>query len=100
MVVRLPQLSEDEDLIVWMRTAALPTFRKLYGRIEQDLAANTQLNVVINNVYNTYSFGGKKKLVPNFSTKKKGFTKKSSTLQYVSPINWKPKSALHSNHHT
>ena len=63
MVVRLPQLSEDEDLIVWMRTAALPTFRKLYGRIEQDLAANTQLNVVINNVYNTYSFGGKKKLV-------------------------------------
>ena len=44
--------------------------------------------------------GGKKKLVPNFSTKKKGFTKKSSTLQYVSPINWKPKSALHSNHHT
>jgi hypothetical protein len=57
------QLNENEDLLVWMRTAALPTFRKLYGRIEQDLAANTQLLVEINNVYNTYSFGGKKKLV-------------------------------------
>lgn len=56
-------LNQDEDLIVWMRTAALPTFRKLYGRIEQNLDANTQITVGINNNYNTYSFGGKKKLV-------------------------------------
>ena len=27
----------NEDLIVWMRTAAFPNFRKLYRRIEQDL---------------------------------------------------------------
>jgi hypothetical protein len=46
-----------------MRTAALPNFRKLYGKIEVDLAAGTKLDVFINNVYNTYSFGGKKKLV-------------------------------------
>lgn len=56
-------LSEQEDLIVWMRTAALPTFRKLYGRIEVDLKENDTITVVLENNYNTYSFGGKKKLV-------------------------------------
>ena len=56
-------LSEQEDLIVWMRTAALPNFRKLYGRIEVDLHANDFITVQLQNNYNTYSFGGKKKLV-------------------------------------
>jgi len=56
-------LSKQEDLIVWMRTAALPTFRKLYGKIEVDLEANDVITVVLQNNYNTYSFGGKKKLV-------------------------------------
>ncbi|KAK8531158.1 hypothetical protein V6N13_003451 [Hibiscus sabdariffa] len=56
-------LSEQEALMVWMRTAALPTFRKLYGKIEEDLPANKKIQVVIQNNYNTYSFGGKKKLV-------------------------------------
>ncbi|XP_077243785.1 putative ALA-interacting subunit 2 isoform X2 [Tasmannia lanceolata] len=56
-------LSEQEDLIVWMRTAALPSFRKLYGRIEVDLEAGELLSVKFVNNYNTYSFGGKKKLV-------------------------------------
>jgi hypothetical protein len=58
-----PQLSEQEDLIVWMRTAALPTFRKLYGRIESDIGASDEITVVIQNNYNTYSFGGTKALV-------------------------------------
>jgi len=57
------QLSEQEDLIVWMRTAALPTFRKLYGRIESDIMASDEITVVIQNNYNTYSFGGTKALV-------------------------------------
>ncbi|KAG6505830.1 putative ALA-interacting subunit 2 [Zingiber officinale] len=56
-------LSEQEDLIVWMRTAALPKFRKLYGVIEEDLVADDSLEVHILNNYNTYSFGGKKKLI-------------------------------------
>ncbi|XP_021742039.1 ALA-interacting subunit 3-like isoform X2 [Chenopodium quinoa] len=56
-------LNEQEDLIVWMRTAALPTFRKLYGKIEQDLYANQELSITVQNNYNTYSFGGKKSLV-------------------------------------
>jgi hypothetical protein len=61
--VEIPQLSEQEDLIVWMRTAALPTFRKLYGRIEADLRAGELVTVTTQNNYNTYSFGGKKALV-------------------------------------
>ncbi|KAL3643289.1 ALA-interacting subunit 3 [Castilleja foliolosa] len=56
-------LSQQEDLIVWMRTAALPTFRKLYGKIEVDLQLGETINVTFMNYYNTYSFNGKKKLV-------------------------------------
>ncbi|XXG66012.1 hypothetical protein AAC387_Pa05g3574 [Persea americana] len=56
-------LSEQEDLLVWMHTAALPSFRKLYGRIEVDLVANEFIVVNLVNNYNTYSFGGKKRLI-------------------------------------
>ncbi|AQK68782.1 ALA-interacting subunit 3 [Zea mays] len=61
-------LSEQEDLIVWMRTAALPTFRKLYGRIHVDLKENDTITVQLENNYNTYSFSGKKKLVLSTAT--------------------------------
>ncbi|KAG8075002.1 hypothetical protein GUJ93_ZPchr0006g45843 [Zizania palustris] len=61
-------LSEQEDLIVWMRTAALPTFRKLYGRIYIDLKKNDTITVRLSNNYNTYNFGGKKKLVLSTAT--------------------------------
>ncbi|XP_078161917.1 ALA-interacting subunit 3-like [Carex rostrata] len=56
-------LSDQEDLIVWMRTAALPTFRKLWGKIEVDLKENDTITINLENNYNTYSFSGKKKLV-------------------------------------
>lgn len=56
-------LKDAEDLIVWMRTAALPNFRKLWGKINQDLQENQTISVQISNVYNTYSFKGSKKLV-------------------------------------
>ncbi|KAG8645349.1 ALA-interacting subunit 3 [Manihot esculenta] len=61
-------LSEQEDLIVWMRTAALPTFRKLYGKIETDLQANDIIEVEIQNNYNSYGYGGKKRLVLSTTT--------------------------------
>jgi LEM3 (ligand-effect modulator 3) family / CDC50 family len=57
------QLSEQEDLIVWMRPAALPKFRKLYGVIEVDLDANNVVSIHIANNYNSYSFGGAKKVI-------------------------------------
>uniref|UniRef100_A0A0R0G3P1 ALA-interacting subunit n=1 Tax=Glycine max TaxID=3847 RepID=A0A0R0G3P1_SOYBN len=44
-------------------TAPLPTFRKLYGRIEEDLDVDDVIVVHLENNYSTYSFGGKKKLV-------------------------------------
>lgn len=42
-----PDISQDEHLIVWMRTAALPTFSKLYMRNDADklLKGTYQLNV-------------------------------------------------------
>ncbi|KAM7277090.1 hypothetical protein ACFE04_018956 [Oxalis oulophora] len=61
-------LSEQEDLIVWMRIAALPTFRKLYGTIDRDLQHGEEITVVIENNYNTYSFGGGKRLVLSTTT--------------------------------
>jgi len=53
---------QDEHFIVWMRTAGLPNFRKLWGRIEQDIPAGTyQLNVY--NQYDVSSFEGEKSFV-------------------------------------
>jgi hypothetical protein len=57
------QLSEQEDLMVWMRTAALPRFRKLYGKVEADLGAGELLAVEVRNNYNSYSFAGTKAVV-------------------------------------
>ncbi|GJP37829.1 hypothetical protein CLOM_g22235 [Closterium sp. NIES-68] len=56
-------LNQSENLMVWMRTAALPTFRKLYGRINTPLEAGSTLSVVLQNNYNSYQYGGEKALV-------------------------------------
>ncbi|BDA41295.1 ALA-interacting subunit 1 [Coccomyxa sp. Obi] len=53
----------DEHFIVWMRTAALRNFRKLLGRIDADIPAGASITIDIQNRYNTYAFGGKKKVV-------------------------------------
>jgi len=52
---------ENEDLIVWMRTAALPTFRKLYRRVPGGLTDGTyELEIGYN--FPVKSFDGKKKI--------------------------------------
>ena len=57
------RVRDDEHFIVWMRTAALPKFRKLWGIIRSDVPMGTEFVVQILNRYNTYRFGGKKSVV-------------------------------------
>lgn len=52
---------EDEDFIVWMRTAALPTFKKLYRIIKEDLRGD--FSVLTFNNYPVASFDGTKSIV-------------------------------------
>jgi len=64
----------DERFIVWMRTPALPEFRKLWGRIDTlpDGAAllkrGEYITVAVDNNWNSYSFGGSKRIVLSTST--------------------------------
>jgi hypothetical protein len=53
----------NEHFIVWMRVATRPTFRKLYGYIEQTIPAGTVLEFEINANYVVESFGGSKALI-------------------------------------
>jgi hypothetical protein len=53
---------ENEHFIVWMRTAGLPDFRKLWGRITVDLPVGTY-NLKITNNYKVTDFEGKKSFV-------------------------------------
>ena len=39
----------NEHFIVWMRAAALPRFRKLYGRFTKDIPAGSELEFSITN---------------------------------------------------
>ena len=51
-----------ESFIVWMRTAGLSTFRKLYAKIEQPLTPGTYDLEIVNN-FDVSSFGGSKHFV-------------------------------------
>merc|ERR1711865_689983 len=57
----------QEHFIVWMRTAGLPNFRKLYGKIEKDdtsvIPAGTELSFDVEASFAVEAFKGKKYLV-------------------------------------
>lgn len=48
---------------VWMRVAARPTVRKLYGEIDRDLKEGDVIWFTVQNRYNTYGFDGQKFLI-------------------------------------
>ncbi|KAH8922424.1 Lem3/Cdc50, partial [Atractiella rhizophila] len=62
----LPDLSQDEHFQVWMRTAGLPTFRKLYFKNENEDMAPGRYQIQITMNYPVRQFKGSKQLV--FST--------------------------------
>jgi len=53
----------NEHFVVWMRIAALPRFRKLYGYIEQDIAKGQKINFTVNANFEVLQFKGTKSLV-------------------------------------
>ena len=62
MVVSPLEGVTNEHFVVWMRVAALPKFRKLYGYIEQPIAAGTNFTFQINANFEVESFKGSKRL--------------------------------------
>jgi len=60
---QLPQV-DDEHFIVWMRTAGLPTFKKLYARMPDITLHKGQIfSVNVTNVFPVSSFSGEKAIV-------------------------------------
>ena len=61
---------KNEHFIVWMRTAGLPTFRKLYAIIGKDndestttIKKGTEIKIKVHSHFIVEDFGGKKSLV-------------------------------------
>lgn len=53
----------NEHFIVWMRTAALPTFRKLYGKIDNNFKQGDTLSFTVQNNFEVASYDARKALV-------------------------------------
>jgi len=60
--IRIIDNFTDPDFIVWMRTAGLPNFRKLYGIIDTDIEPGT-VNITIENNFPVADFDGKKRVI-------------------------------------
>lgn len=53
----------DNHFKVWMKSAALPKFRKLYAKIDHDFKKNDILSIDITANYEVESFSGSKTLI-------------------------------------
>lgn len=53
----------DEHFVNWMRPAAFPTFRKLYGHIDQEIPKNTVVTFDIVSQWPVEEFGGEKSII-------------------------------------
>nr|CAG8466090.1 6657_t:CDS:2 [Entrophospora candida]CAG8510777.1 4766_t:CDS:2 [Entrophospora candida] len=58
-----PDLSNDELFQVWMRTAGLPNFRKLYGKNEKEPLKAGEYEVLIDYKFPVTRYGGTKSFV-------------------------------------
>lgn len=59
---------ESGHFIVWMRVAGLPSFRKLWGRLDTPLPAGSVLEVHFQDSFEVREFGGRKALVVSTSS--------------------------------
>lgn len=57
----------DEHFMVWMRTSGMGRFKKLWGRIREDLPAG-KYTVIIDNQYNSSEFSGTKSILMTTSS--------------------------------
>lgn len=55
-------------LMVWMRVAGLPNFRKLWGKVDQRLAAGTKLKIYVASNFPVKGFHGTKSVVVSTSS--------------------------------
>ena len=58
----IPDLSQNERLMVWMRTAAFPSFRKTWGRLDAEVPAGTY-TMAIRESFDVSGFKGTKTVI-------------------------------------
>lgn len=56
-------LNQAQHWMVWQRPGGRRTVNKLYGEIQSDIPAGTDLKINITNRYNTYPFSGEKYVI-------------------------------------
>lgn len=73
---------KNEHFIVWMRYAGLPTFRKLWGKLDQDLEPGAY-KLTIQNEFDVSPFEGKKSIVFSSTNSLGGKSYKLATCFFV-----------------